>query len=143
MKKSSLVLATLGALAISASALAADHEVQMLNTGADGVMVFEPGFLKVAPGDSVTFVATDPAHNAASEYVPAGAQSWAGAMNETITVTLEQEGVYIYKCDPHVPLGMVGVIQVGAATNLDEAQQAATDFKGSIAANKDRLDQYL
>lgn len=143
MRKSVLPLAALAALAFATQAPAADHQVKMLNTGADGVMVFEPGFLKVNPGDTVTFVPADPAHNAVSHYVPTGAKSWSGAMNEAVTVKLEQEGVYIYKCDPHVPLGMVGVIQVGAAKNLAEAKQAAEEFKGSIAVNKERLDKYL
>ena len=33
---------------------AADHVVKMLNNGADGMMVFEPGYLNVVPGDTVT-----------------------------------------------------------------------------------------
>ena len=39
-----------------------DHVVKMLNQGADGFMVFEPAVLKILPGESVTFQATDPAH---------------------------------------------------------------------------------
>ena len=48
------------ALALTAStAFAADHEVKMMNFGEEGGMVFEPGFLKVEPGDTVTFVPTN------------------------------------------------------------------------------------
>ena len=36
----------------------------MLNKGAEGAMVFEPALVKVAPGDTVKFVATDKGHNA-------------------------------------------------------------------------------
>ncbi|MGO6834345.1 pseudoazurin, partial [Rhizobium ruizarguesonis] len=46
-------------VASAAPSMAADHQIQLLNKGADGVMVFEPGFVKIAPGDTVTFVPTD------------------------------------------------------------------------------------
>jgi len=36
-------------------ATAAEHQVQMLNKGAEGPMAFEPSFLKIAPGDTVRF----------------------------------------------------------------------------------------
>ena len=35
------------------------HEVKMLNSGADGIMVFEPAVIKISKGDTVNFVATD------------------------------------------------------------------------------------
>ncbi len=50
----------------TAPAVAADHEVRMLNRGEAGAMVFEPAWLEVAPGDTVTFVPTDRSHNAES-----------------------------------------------------------------------------
>ena len=51
--------ATIVACVIAAAgvASAAEFEVKMLNKGAKGAMVFEPDFLKVAPGDTVKFVA--------------------------------------------------------------------------------------
>ena len=45
---------------------AENYEVKMLNQGSEGYMVFEPSVLKINKGDSVTFVATDAAHNSAS-----------------------------------------------------------------------------
>lgn len=143
MKKQLLTLTALGALIFGGQALAADHEVKMVNFGEDGTMVFEPGYLKVDPGDTVTFVSADAGHNSASQYVPDGAPTWKGDINKEISITLDQEGIYIYKCDPHIPLGMVGVIQVGDPVNQAEAEAAAEEFKGSIAMNKDRLDKYL
>src|SRR5687768_4999552 len=48
-------------------ALAREHQVKMLNKGSDGsLMVFEPAFIKVAPGDTVKFLATQKGHNAES-----------------------------------------------------------------------------
>lgn len=128
---------------LSGSVWAAEHTVKMLNSGADGMMVFEPGFLKVEPGDTVIFESTDPGHNSSSHYVPEGAEAWDGPINQTISVTLDQPGVYIYKCTPHVMLGMVGVIQVGEAVNQAEAEEAAASFANSISMNKERLDKYM
>lgn len=130
-------------LAVAAQAGAAEHTVKMLNQGEDGTMVFEPGFLKVAPGDTVTFVPEDPAHNTNAVLRPEGGTDWKGDINEEVTVTLNQEGVFVYKCDPHTSLGMVGVIQVGEATNLKKAKDKAASLKGKMATNKDRIDQYL
>ena len=109
---SALIAATL----LAAPAWAADHQVQMLNKDSEGrPMQFEPAFLKIAPGDTVTFVPTDKGHNSEAfpNLIPEGAEPWKGKINEEITVTFTEEGFYAYKCQPHVGLGMVGLIQVG------------------------------
>ena len=118
--------ACLAAVAVSvfaSGALAADHEVQMLNRGSNGQpMQFEPAFLRVEPGDTVTFVATDKSHNSESlkDAIPEGATDWKGKINEEITVTFDVEGLYAYKCTPHLGMGMVGLIQVGEdSSNLE------------------------
>ena len=66
-------------------ASAAEHEVKMLNKGAAGIMVFEPAFLEVAPGDTVHFRAVDKGHNAASidGMVPEGGATWKGGSTRT------------------------------------------------------------
>ncbi|KAB7623909.1 pseudoazurin [Alkalilimnicola sp. S0819] len=130
-------------LGLASAAQAADHEVRMLDSGADGSMVFEPGYLKVAPGDTVRFVPAGMAHNSASAFVPDGAEAWKGPMDKPFSVTLDAEGVYLYQCDPHLPLGMVGVIQVGDAVNAEDAAAAAEALKANIAMGKERLDKYL
>lgn len=135
--------AVLALALVSSSALAAEHEIKMLNQGQDGMMTFEPAFLAVQPGDTVTFVPTDVAHNSHSILSPENGTDWNGALGKKVTVTLEQEGVYLYQCDPHLPLGMVGVIQVGQAKNLDATRKHAEALSGQIAVNKERLGQYL
>ncbi|MCA1970141.1 MAG: pseudoazurin, partial [Rhizobium sp.] len=96
---------------------AADHEVLMLNKGKDGAMVFEPAGVKIAAGDTVTFVPTDKGHNA--EIIkglhPEGAAEFKGKMNEKITVTFDVPGAYGVKCAPHVGMGMVALVVVGDA----------------------------
>lgn len=143
LKINSLITSTLLVSLLSFSAIAAEHKVEMKNNGEDGMMVFEPGYLKVDPGDTVEFVSVDPTHNSTSVHVPKGAEKWTGEISKSITVTLDQEGVYVYKCTPHALMGMVGVIQVGNATNLKKAQKAAKKLARKMATNKDRLENYM
>ncbi len=137
------VIAAATLTALSSAALAAEHIVEMKNAGADGAMVFEPGYLKAEPGDTVKFVLVGQAHNSASVAVPEGAVSWQGAINQGITVTLDKEGVYVYKCTPHSVLNMAGIIQVGEPVNYDSAKTAVSGLTAAAAANKNRLTGYF
>lgn len=115
------------ALSLSLPALAADHQIQMLNKGSDGAMVFEPGFLKIAPGDTVTFVPTDKSHNAETYkgLIPEGAAEFKSKPNETFQATFDLPGDYVIKCAPHMVMGMVALIQVGEApANLEAIKTA-------------------
>ena len=126
----SLSLSTAAAclVAMSGYAMAAEYQVQMLTRGPNGEsMVFEPAFIKAAPGDTVTFLPTEPGHNSESipEFIPEGAEGWKGNINQEVTVTLTAEGLYVFRCLPHYGLGMVGVIQVGESNpNLDAVLEA-------------------
>ena len=122
------------------------HTVKMLNQGPTGVMVFEPAVLKINIGDTVTFVATDAAHNSASipGMIPSGATPWNGQLSRDISVTFEVPGVYGYQCTPHAMMAMVGVIQVGDDnSNIETAKSVALQFKSSFVMNQTRLDEYL
>ena len=125
---------------------AANHEVKMLNSGVEGFMVFEPAVVKAAVGDTVTFKATDMAHNSASieGMIPEGANAWNGAMSQDVTVTVNKEGVYVYQCTPHSMMAMVGVIQVGGSlSNMDAIRTKVASVKAGFVTNKERLDTYL
>lgn len=123
--KSFLTMAAVAALMAGVSgAWAAEHEVQMLNKGEKGVMVFEPDFIQAAPGDTIRFIPTNKTHNAESipAMMPEGAEPFKGKVNEEITITVTQEGVYGIKCQPHYAMGMVALVVVGNPVNLEEAQ---------------------
>jgi pseudoazurin len=122
-----------------------EHIVKMLNVGDGGNMIFEPAVLKVSLGDTVHFKAIDMSHNSATiqGMVPPGASAWAGALSKDISVTLDTEGVYVYQCDPHAMMAMVGVIQVGEAVNMEEINAAAETVKPSFMLNAERLTGYL
>ena len=124
----------------------ANHSVKMLNQGPTGIMVFEPAYLKINIGDSVTFESTDPAHNSASipGMIPSSASSWNGGLSQDITVMFDVAGIYGYQCTPHSMMAMVGVIQVGDdKSNLDSAKAVAQQFKSSFVMNQTRLDDLL
>lgn len=126
-------LALAAVTVLPSAAAAREYQVKMLNKGSDGkLMVYEPAFLAIKPGDTVKFLATDKGHNAESVagMMPAGAQPFKGKINEEIAVRFTQQGVYGYKCLPHTGMGMVGVIQVGAATNKAQAAAAAARVQG-------------
>jgi pseudoazurin len=97
----------------------------MLNRGEAGIMVFEPAPLESAPGDTVHFRAADRGHNAAAidGMVPPGGESWAGQLNQDVSVTFTAEGVHGVRCVPHYAMGMVALIVVGdPAVNLEAAK---------------------
>ena len=128
-------LALTGLVLLGASApppAAKMWQVKMLNRGPEGMMVFAPAYLAIRPGDSVKFIATDKGHNAETiaGMLPAGATPFKGKINEEIVVRFSKPGVYGYKCLPHLGIGMVGVIQVGAATNLAEVRKQAERLPG-------------
>ncbi|MEO9613710.1 MAG: pseudoazurin [Nitratireductor sp.] len=122
--KNRIAIMALGAvMAMAGAAGAAEYEVKMLNKGEKGAMVFEPDFIRAAPGDTVRFVPTDKGHNAESVkgMLPEGAEAFKGKFNEEIVITLDKQGVYGIKCAPHYAMGMVALIEVGEPANLDEA----------------------
>lgn len=128
----------IAAMLVAAPAAAADFEVHMLNKGKDGAMVFEPGGIKIAKGDSVTFIPTDKSHNAETvkDLIPEGATPFKGKMNETVKITFDAPGAYAVKCAPHVGMGMIGLIVVGdAPANLDAVKTAKFPKKA-----RERLD---
>ncbi len=122
------------------------HTVKMLNQGSTGVMVFEPAVLKINVGDTVTFEATDAAHNSASipGMLPPNANAWNGQLSRDISVTFDIPGIYGYQCTPHAMMAMVGVIQVGDDySNLQNVKNSAVQFKTTFVMNQTRLDDYL
>ena len=119
---------------IAVSANAETFEVKMLNKGEEGAMVFEPAFVKAAVGDVIHFLPADKGHNVEDikGMLPEGVEGFKTKFNEEFELKVEQEGIYGVKCTPHYAMGMIALIQVGEAVNLDEA--AAVKQKGKAKA---------
>jgi len=144
MNKKNLFLTLL--LSFNLFAVGKNYEVQMLNQGSEGYMVFEPSVIKIKKGDSITFKATDAAHNSASidGMIPDGAKVWNSKLSQDITITFDVEGIYGYQCTPHAMMAMIGLIQVGEnKDNLESVKAAAQKFKATFVMNQDRFDNYL
>lgn len=141
MRKSLAIVLALAAALAAGAASAADHQVQMLNRGEKGVMVFQPDLIVAAPGDTVTFIPTDMSHNAETtkDMIPDDAEPFKGKANEQVTVKRDQEGVYGVKCAPHYGMRMVALVVVGKPANLENAKavkqtgKARKGFEGLFA----------
>lgn len=144
MRSLGLPFALIGyCVCFSPYALAKTYQVEMRNQVGNQSMVFEPSFLQVEKGDTVVFVPTDPGHNVQSVLIPKGAKPWIGETDQEVTVTLENEGVYIYECSNHAIMGMVGVIEVGKPINKEQAIKFAKEYAEKQVSNKDRLGKFL
>ena len=88
---------------------------------------FSPNILFINPGDTVQW-ANMTIHDSVSMegLIPEGAAPWTFKIGQNGAVTLTEEGVYIYKCNPHYPLGMVAAIIVGKPVNIEQVQTNAT-----------------
>jgi len=143
MRKFVIMAAALAALQGSA-ALAAEHEIRMLNKGASGVMVFEPALVRAEPGDTIRFVPTDKGHNTESikGMLPEGVDAFKSPFSKEFVLDVSNEGVIGVKCTPHYGMGMVALIVVGDPVNLDAAKAVKHNKKASerFAAAFEQLD---
>lgn len=101
-------------------ALAEDHTVSATATA------FDPVAVKIAPGDRVKWKNMS-GHNVHFEEgnIPEGVESWKSQLGEDASKTFDEEGVYLYKCDPHFAMGMVGAIIVGEPKNMEAVEKNA------------------
>lgn len=131
---------------ITTLSYAAEHTVKMLNQNTWGTMVFEPSFLQVEVGDTVTFEPTDPGHNAATinYMMPWKGNRYRGEISKPITMTINKAGFYGVACTPHLTMGMVMIIQAGDGdiaefkipkTLPKQAKLRFNAIKGYVASN--------
>ena len=109
-----------------------NHVVKMLNNGAEGSMVFEPAFIKINTGDSITFEMTDAGHNAVTVAGPDGSVAFDTKYKPSTVIKFDVNGIYLYKCAPHAMMAMAGLIQVSDANNKDEMAKAVEKFEATV-----------
>ena len=138
-----LAIVVLFLAAAGGPAAAADYEIKLLSRGTAGAFVFEPMILRVAPGDTVTFIPIDKGHAGSliGGFAPKGAIAWQGKLNRPVTVNFRQEGVYGVRCVAHYSLGMAGMVIVGdpgpnlaAARALDLPKMVRERIGATLAA---------
>jgi pseudoazurin len=115
---------------------AAETVVKTLNSGPGGMMVFDPAYVKIQPGDTIRFVPADKGHNAEliKGMAPEGAAPFKTVVGKEEAVTFDKPGLYGVKCAPHYIMGMVGLIQVGDKPENLEAAKAVQH--GKLAAKR-------
>jgi pseudoazurin len=106
---------------LAGPALADTIEVKMLNKSEAGSMVFEPDYVVAKPGDTIRFISTDKGHNVEDidGMLPEGAVEFKSKMSKDFELKVDVPGFYGIKCTPHYGMGMIGLIKVGEADNLD------------------------
>ena len=69
------------------------------------------------PGDTVRFTGMAGHDTQTVEgMIPEGAKPWGSKLGEEgFVATVDKEGAWIFKCNPHMTTGMVGVVVVGDA----------------------------
>lgn len=101
-----------GALAVFVSPAQADEHV------VEGVVTqWKPLVTFAKAGDTLRFKnMTGHDTETVEGMLPEGATPWKSKLGEEgFSVTLDKDGAYVYKCNPHMTTGMVGVVVVGDA----------------------------
>jgi pseudoazurin len=106
---------------VSFEALGDEIEVRSLNRSPTGLFVFSPDLVRIKPGDTINFVATDKGHEVHSVpgMIPDSARPFDAKMSQDIKVTFTVPGVYVIACRPHTAMGMVAVVLVGDAISTN------------------------
>ena len=114
-------------LFIAYVSFAEDSTVEMLNKLDKRTMVFSQEIVRIDPGDTVFWKATNPGHNVqfiSKNGVPAGVAKFKSKVGKDTEFTFTVPGIYAYWCVPHKTLGMIGFIIVGNdLSNLDSIKK--------------------
>ena len=110
-------------LFIANVSFAEDITVEMLNKLEKRTMIFNQEIVRIDPGDTVFWKATDPGHNVqfiSKNGVPDGVEKFKSKVGKDTEFTFTVPGIYAYWCVPHKTLGMIGFVIVGEdLSNLD------------------------
>lgn len=100
---------------------------------------FDPLVVFINPGETVAWNNMS-GHNSVTVdgLIPAGAEGWNIRMGENGSVTLEQEGVYVYKCTPHFAMGMGGAVVVGKPNNFEAVKTNANGMAKRIVVKTEQ-----
>lgn len=106
-----MALTGLGAILLAASVQADEHVIQAV------VTQWRPMVTFAKPGDTIRFKNMIGHDTQTIEGMfPDGGRAWTSKLGEEdFVATVDKEGAWIFKCNPHITSGMVGVVVVGDA----------------------------
>ena len=111
--KKILLLAVALAICSASAASAARIRVRVQN------FTFQPATINAHVGDTIIWRFVNGMHTTTSTSVPAGAQTWNAPIDSAHTqfrYRITVAGTYQYQCNFHFAQGMVGTINVSAAS---------------------------
>lgn len=140
-------LTIIAALAFASPVLAQElpttYTIDMLNVDPNDRsrrIVFSEEIIRVAPGATVTWLPTDRSHNVEFVDGPDGVElPPRSRINDVVTITFTEPGVYVYVCTPHATMGMIGIVVVGEATPETIAMVANAPIRGQSARKFEEL----
>ena len=114
-------------LFLSNIVVAEDTTVEMLDKLGKRNMVFSQDIVRINPGDTVFWKATDKGHNVqfiSKNGIPEGVEKFKSKISKDAEYTFTTPGIYAYWCVPHKTMGMIGFIIVGDdLSNLDSIKK--------------------
>ena len=117
------ILIILFSLFLSKIVVAEDATIEMLDKLGKRNMVFSQEIVRINPGETVFWKATDKGHNVqfiSKNGVPEGVEKFKSKISKDTEYTFTIPGIYAYWCVPHKTMGMIGFVIVGDdLSNLD------------------------
>ncbi|MGY8975335.1 MAG: plastocyanin/azurin family copper-binding protein [Alphaproteobacteria bacterium] len=97
--------------------------IEMLNKRDDGsIMVYSVDIAKIAAGETITWMPKDKMHNVEMLKGPDGAKlPKKSKFSKEFSMTFDVPGIYVYRCTPHVAMGMIAIVIVGGDVSNKEA----------------------
>ena len=121
------ILIILFSLFLSKIVVAEDATIEMLDKLGKRNMVFSQEIVRINPGDTVFWKATDKGHNVqfiSKNGVPEGMEKFKSKISKDTEYTFTIPGIYAYWCVPHKTMGMIGFVIVGdVLSNLDSIKK--------------------
>jgi len=121
------ILIILFSLFLPKIAVAEDTTIEMLDKLGKRNMVFSQEIVRINPGDTVFWKATDKGHNVefiSKNGVPEGVEKFKSKISKDTEYTFTIPGIYAYWCVPHKTMGMIGFVIVGDdLSNLDSIKK--------------------
>ena len=104
---------TLFFVMFSANSFAADVTIEMLNKNKETKkrMVYSQELVKIDVGQAIEWVPTAKGHNVEMLAGPEGYElPKKTKLNDPVTITFDNPGIYLYQCSPHAAMGMIGLV---------------------------------